>query len=665
MFVKKMPTAGRISLYYAEAYRDPVTKKPKSRTLEFIGYLDDLEKEYKDPVAHFKEIAKSKSASSKKANMFSIGEINLNEEFDLTDEEQVNKNASIPTIDNSFCLGQLPLSVIYHELEIDKFITNRRKFWGLKANVESIFRLIVFGRILFPGSKYATWQIKDRLMLGSSSFSDDDIYRALSFFSKYEKDLIIHLNDRITKLYKRDTSLMFYDVTNYYWEIDNADNDTFTDTGEVENPGLRKRGCSKEHRPEPIVQLGLFMDKDGLPVTYGLFPGNNPDCTTFIPMINETRENLGLNKMIYIADKGMMSGTNIANIIANKQGYIISDKVRKQKKDVYNFIFDESGYTIITKRMPSWKVFEENERTKILELPQPYTGDMNAMEDVVVFKYKSRLTPQNEEVWKNFDMGSGKKVNIKANKKQIVFWSRDYDLRAKIDRANAIEKANKTGSVYNNHGANKYYTKGVYNIETGELYKNLKADRYLDANAIKEDEKYDGYYLIETNVVGTCPEEKPWIGEARFRNYDLLFELNRAVSDTDIIEMYRGLWKIEESFKITKSEFNTRPIYVRKEESIKAHFLSCFIALLITRIMEVKKLKDSKIDGSSIPYTKIISSLRSTNVIRMNDKNIFINSYYDAVLKEISKVMNINLGKKYYSKQELRSMNNATKDVEV
>lgn len=129
--------------------------------------------------------------------------------------------------------------------------------------------------------------------------------------------------------------------------------------------------------------------------------------------------------------------------------------------------------------------------------------------------------------------------------------------------------------------------------------------------------------------------------------------------------MYRGLWKIEESFKITKSEFNTRPIYVRKEESIKAHFLSCFIALLITRIMEVKKLKDSKIDGSSIPYTKIISSLRSTNVIRMNDKNIFINSYYDAVLKEISKVMNINLGKKYYSKQELRSMNNATKDVEV
>jgi transposase len=179
-----------------------------------------------------------------------------------------------------------------------------------------IFRLLVFGRILFPDSKLGTWQKREKLMLGNSDFTDDDLYRSLGFFSDYSQDLIVHLNEQVRKLYRRDSSLMFYDVTNYFWEIDNPDPDVYDDLGNVISEGMRKYGCSKEHRPEPIVQLGLFMDNDGLPVDFGLFPGNNNDVTTFLPMIERTREKLRLEKMIYVADKGMMSGTNITNILA-------------------------------------------------------------------------------------------------------------------------------------------------------------------------------------------------------------------------------------------------------------------------------------------------------------------------------------------------------------
>lgn len=164
-------------------------------------------------------------------------------------------------------------------------------------------------------------------------------------------------------------------------------------------------------------------------------------------------------------------------------------------------------------------------------------------------------------------------------------------------------KAYKSGTVFNGHAANKYYRKDVYDPETGELFEKAKYLRYLDKDLIDKDEKLDDYYLIETNVVGTCEDERPWQGKARFRDYDCLFELNRPVSDLDIIDMYCGLWKIEKSFKITKSYLESRLVFVRKQTSIQAHFLTCFIALFIIWILETKKL------GETVPYSQIIKVL--------------------------------------------------------
>lgn len=640
------------ALYFMRSVRIKGRKNPTKEKVEFLGYEDELKALYEDPIAHFREEAKKLTRSAKEQRAVPLS-IDLSEHF-TSNDHTADIKAGRPVADDLYSIGQLPLSTIYHELEIDQFVKNRHKKWGGQANADNIFRLLVFGRILFPDSKLGTWQKREKLMLGNSEFTDDDVYRSLKFFSEYSQDLIIHLNRQVQKRYMRDSSLMFYDVTNYFWEIDTPDPDVYDELGNVAVEGMRKYGCSKEHRPEPIVQLGLFMDNDGLPVDFGLFPGNNNDVTTFLPMIEKTRETLNLQKMIYVADKGMMSGTNVANILARKQGYIISASVRKQDADTVEFVLDETGYTCSTVKMRSQDIHAELQRMDYEGKIKDFDGDDREEQEVVSFKFKSRLVPAKKDSWVS---DGTKKVQVTVNKRQIVFWSRKYQTRARIDRADAIVKAEKTGTVFNGHAANKYYRKEAFNPKTGELIDKARHLRYLDKELLAKDERLDGYYIIETNVVGTFKDEKPWEGTARFRTYDCLFELNRPVSDQDIIDMYQGLWKIEESFKITKSYLQARPIFVRRHDSIQAHFLTCFVALLIIRILEVKKL------GGKIPYCQIIETLQAAKIGEVQN-NIFRNYCSAGLLKKIGLLTGLDLSKKFYTKQELRSMNNSTKNAE-
>lgn len=658
MFLKVFTNKQGNALYYMRSVRKPGRKNPTSEKVEFLGYEEDLKKLYNNPIEHFKE--NLKTLTPKKSNLerkVSI-DINLDEQFDLGGIPFSKETKDKPTIDLSYYMGQFIISKIYHELEIDQFFKNRSKNWGIKANLEVIFRMLIFGRILTPHSKLATWRLRDKFLLGNSTFTDDDIYRSFPFMAKYSEDLMIHLNNKVKQNYKRDTSLMFYNVTNYYFEIDKPDSNIYDIDGNIIKEGLRKEGVCKEHRPLPIVQLGLFMDAEGLPVSFGQFPGNNNDVTTFLPMIKKNKESFDLDKMIYIADKGMMSGTNIANILAQKQGYIISDKARKQKKDVYDWLFDENGYENTTQMLYCKDIYDDEYRAVIFEddIPAPYSGSSTAKIETPIFKIKSRMVCSKENSW---TVDNGKKVQVTTNKMQIAFWSRKYATKAKIERAEAIKGSYKNGTVFNGHGANKYFVKDAYNPKTGELLdkRNTKFTRYVDKCLVEKDAQYDGYYLIETNVVGTDENEKPWKGTARFRNYDNLFELNKKITHYDILEMYRGLWKIEESFKITKSIFKTRPMYVNKEESIHAHILTCFVSLLLLRILEVKKLK------GEVPFTQIVDSLRSAQVVNI-DSNIYMSTYIDSILQRLGIITGINMNKKYYTKQELRSLNNLTKKID-
>ena len=607
MFVKKIfeKKSGKTLLYYGTSSR--VNGVPKKKLVQKIGYVEDFLSEYPDPIAHFREEAKRLTAEEKASKV--TLEYSLAEHFDFSSDFN-KRECSIPeSVNNVRSYGALPLLKIYRELELDYFLNIKRQYRKFGCNLNHIFQLLVFGRILSPDSKLATWRDRNKL-LNNADFTDDDVYRALPFFSSIKQDMIEHLNKQMVGKYRRKTTLMYYDVTNYYWEIDDEDD-------------LRKRGACKEHKPEPIVQMGLFMDDCGLPVTYGLFPGNTNDVVTMKPMMDRLIAGLGNKAYIYVADKGLMSGMNIAQIILDKKGYVISDSVRKATKAMKSYVLNQDDYI------------------------KSKDGS---------FMYKSRCYPREIRVETN----DGKQKLITVNERQIVFWSEKYQAKQKIEREKAVLKAmdkatNGQNSVINNYAANRYLKKVIFDSVTGKEVDTPEFSISLDSDLIKQEEELDGYYIIRTNVVGTTEEENTdsFNGyDSRWHPSDNWLELNKPVSDTDIIDIYRGLWQIEESFKITKSILKARPVYVRNEQSIEAHFLSCFVSLLILRLLEQKT--DYK-----IPVGTMVDSLRKANLVNLSD-NLYRSAYCDNVIDAVGRALNLDLSKKHYSSGDLKKLRGQT-----
>ena len=593
----KEKKSGRIFLSFQETHR--VKGKNKTTTVKRIGYLDEFTSRYADPVAHFKELAKQLSIENKVEISASL------DEHHTFDARYIKGDVSSHRTEGLvYHLGLLPLSQIYHELEIDYFMDNRRRYTKAKFNHNTIFQMLVFGRILFPDSKLGTWNNRHKL-LGDMTFSDDDVYRSLEFFARHKTALIKHLNDRVTRNYGRDTTLMFYDVTNYYWEIDRED-------------GIRKRGACKEHRPEPIVQMGLLMDSRDLPITYNLFPGNTNDSLTLSPTMGDVTEELGREGIVYIADKGMMSGDNRAEILINRGGYIFSNSVRKADQQTKGYVLDETGFVF------------NNEGT---------------------YKYKSRIVPVTIQITSQV---SGKKKSIVINERQVIFWSRKYQERTRHERAQAIQKAANYGSCENNHGGNRFFKKIVVNKVDGEVLRDEDKAyvRVFDEDLLSKEEALDGYYMICTNVIGLGPDEKPFAKQSRFLS-DNMFQLNRPVDAHDIIDMYRGLWRIEESFRITKSWLKARPVFVHTEASIEAHFLTCFLGLLLLRVLELKT-------DHSIELNRMIEDLRDLQVVQ-ESPDLFLLTQPTNVIEKIGQYFNLDLIKKRYTMQELKKMVAKTK----
>ena len=591
----KEKKTGRIFLSFQESFR--VNGKSRTRTVQRIGYLDEFTGLYADPIAHFRELAELQTRETKRSLEFSLSE------HHAFGGQYVKGDPSTHSVaGRSFSMGQLPLSQLYHELEIDYFMNNRRRYTSAGFNHNTIFQMLVYGRILFPDSKMGTWENRHRL-IGKMDFSDDDVYRSLEFFAQHKGALVRHLHGKVGKLYGRDTSLMFYDVTNYYWEIDREDD-------------LRRRGPCKEKRPEPIVQMGLLMDSDGLPITYGLFSGNTNDCLTLSPMMGEVCEDLQAQGVVYIADKGLMSGDNRAEILINRGGYVFSNSVRGAGGATQKYVTDEAGY---------------------------------AMNTEGTYKYKSRIVPTEITVTSQV---TGMKRKVAINERQIVFWSKKYRDRTRFERARALEKAASYGTSENNHGGNRYFKKIVVDRIDGAVVEDKEYIRVLDEDLLSRDEALDGYYMICTNVIGLGPKETPFSGKSRFL-HDNLFQMNKEVTDRDIIEMYRGLWRIEESFRITKSCLRARPVYVRTESSIEAHFLTCFVALLLLRILELKT-------DYSMELNRMVEDLRNAQLVEEQD-DVFLLTNPTNILMKTGQHLDLDMAKKRYTLQELKKMLAKTK----
>jgi transposase len=568
MYLKKTNKPnGRQYLSIVESRRDGKSKHSKTITIKKIGYLDELSKEHADPIGYCTGMIAEMNRTRREEK--AVMTITISSMQQVEGNERKN-------------FGYIALSAVYHELGIHRFLAGRQKSLDVEYNLNSIMRLLVFSRLLSPGSKKKAYDNRE-WFFERSDFSMIDMYRSLSRFAGYAEALQLWIHERIVATYGRDTTMTYYDVTNYYFEIDEQDE-------------LRRKGVSKEHRPDPIVQMGLLMDNNAIPMAYQLFPGNVNDCTTLLPILKRIRARYQTGKAVVVSDKGLNTQKN-AYYLANKRGgYVFSQSVRGGSAELKNYILKQSDYV-------------ETEKG---------------------FKQKSRQFTRHVE----FEDDNGQIIRAAIAEKQVVFYSPDYDRRAKADRAAAVKKARAIidkpnhFTKQNTYGAAKYIRQIEYDISTGEII-TPASKLSFDEEALAEDEKYDGYYVIVTNR-----HDKP---------------------DDWVIDTYRGLWRIEETFKVTKSELEARPVYVSRADSIEAHFLTCFVSLIIIRLLQIKL-------NNTFSAGKILNSLSKTCCSLIKD-NFHMFDYQDDVTAAVGELFGINFAQKFRSQANIKNIAAASKNM--
>jgi hypothetical protein len=504
----KVKRGGRIKTHVlvVEGYRPGPGQATKQRTIKSFGYLEEQEdrESFMREVEEFNATCRAGNApmrieASGAATMYSDENRRLN-------------------------YGYRYLEAVYDSLGIDGFIDARMEKCGFRGEYapSEIFKFLVMARILAPDSKRASCQMKNGLYGFRSDFTLSDIYRSLGHFAGFETEIQRHLNERVKAGVGRDLSHAFYDVTNYFFEIDFPDGDG----------DLRRRGVSKEHRVDPIAAMGLFMDSNGLPVSMSIFPGNTSDSLTLQPTVKDAKESYGLGRLVVVADKGMNSSKNIDAAVNAGDGFVFSQALRGTKGRRYaDKLSDSAGWAENAGGTRRWKLFREE-----------YSG-------------------------KDED---GKAVARERN--VLIYWSKaDADM-ARRKRGEKLEKAARSAKS-NAYGIRKgqgEYVKEDYLVkETGEYLEEgeVKKIKSVDTDKAEADALYDGHFCIITSEL----------------DYD----------ERKIRQVYGGLWMIEQSFRVMKSDLCARPVFVRKNEHIRAHFLICFVALLVIRAIQLRMGKNA------------------------------------------------------------------------
>ena len=567
MYLQIGNNRGRKYLSIVQGYRDPLTKKVRHKTVKSLGYLDELIKHYPDPIAYFRGVVAemNKKAALEKEPVT----------LDIDPQETLMEGAA-----NRKNMGYAALSKLYYEFGLDIFFYNHSRSFQSEFNTNNMMKLLVFSRILDPASKKKTYQEKDRYF-ENMEFSLDDVYRCLTQVVTFKESLQLHLHQKMKEKFGRSTELVYYDLTNYYFETDRQDE-------------LKRKGVSKEHRPDPIVQMGLLMDTKGIPISYDLFPGNSNDCETLMPMLDQVKKAYQVGRTIVVADKGVNTADNIAFSLIRGDGYVYSQTVRGANKELKDYVLDESDYR---------KIGED-------------------------YKIKSRLYPRAIAV----SNAKGGKSKVRIDEKQVVFYSADYDAKAKADRKAALMKARdlvNSPARYNkaiSYGAAKYVKNLVFDPATGEIL-TTRYKPFFDEEKLRQEEKFDGYYAIITSE---------W-----------------KKTDQEIIEIYRGLWRIEEAFKVTKSDLAARPVYLSRNDHIQAHFLICFVALVIVRLLALRL-------GNQYSISSIVESLNKTSGSLL-EENWYVFDYADEITKAIKEILGVDLSRKYLRLGEIKKILGTTK----
>jgi len=363
---------------------------------------------------------------------------------------------------------------------------------------------------------------------------------------------------------------------------------------------LRRKGVSKEHRPNPIVQMGLATDAEGLPISYEVFPGNESEKLHLRPAVFELYNKYNSGRVIAVADSAQNTGNNIYYLDQGKQGYVFSQSIRGGSQAFKDYIIDESGYE--------------------------WFGDDH--------KRKSRV--ERREIYVDFERkdGTTHKKKVLVDQRQIVFYSKKYAVRAKAKREAALLKAKRiieNPSAYTratSYGAMKYVMNVEFDKDTGEI-KESKSTPCFNFEAIAEEEKYDGYYAIVTNLFDEGDDKGKY-------------------GDGQIIDIYRGLWRVEDSFRVTKSELETQPIYLSRADRIKAHFLTCFISLVIVRLIQKKT-------DNTYSAEKLIETMNAISCSHESG-NLYLFDHRSEVSDALGMAFGIDFTRKRLSRAEIKKI---------
>ena len=600
MYLNKLKKPnGDIYLSIREKYHIPKVGS-RERTVESIGYLSKLKETMDDPIAYYTQYAKE---LTEKAN----AEKNVSISIDMKSTMDVGTN----DVRN---VGYGILKNIYKELEIDKFWNWKTRGRKMKFSTDQIMKLLTFSRALNPGSKRYTLNSKDFFFEPFDDCSLDDIYHGLDIIAENKDDLQKWVYDHSQKIHERDMSVSYFDCTNYYFDISHPDVDETDENGnpidENGNPAkakYRKRGPEKNHRPDPIVEMGLLMDRNGIPIAFDMFPGNESEKVHMRPIINKVKDEFDDCRVIYVADRGLNTSDNI---------YWLNGDNKSDDNDRDGYVYGQS-------------VRGADAEFKEWVLKKDYHADKLTDDDgnEVTFTHKSRIHPKelNVNVTKPGQKKPVKK-KVVVDQKQMVYYSEKYAKKQKADRDAMIARAKdlianpKKYTRVTAKGSSSYVINIAFDKNTGEIVSGKSLS--LDEEKIREEEKYDGYYSIVTSEL--------------------------KMSDEEMRKVYRGLARIEDSFKVTKTYFESRPVYLRTNDHIDAHFTTCFLALVLIRLLELKL-------GSKYNAGKILESLKQYNCTKLHT-NIWKFTYYDEVIEACAKAFDLTLNLQNRRQQDIQRL---------
>ena len=610
--------AASMKLYYDKRLKDPTYyiqqgfrngKKTTTKNIKRLGKHSELLLITDNPLEYAKNEVKKMNEEYRSGRSEFIVTMDFNERIPSTDSPCSNST--------SLNIGYLYLKDIYAKLNLSDFFKSVSSDRKITYDCNKICQFLTYARILDPASKYGTYDKLDTYY-EKPQVEYQHMIRFLDILDRNSDKYLKHLFDNSENIVKRDTSVMYYDCTNYFFETEKPDEEIVDEvTGEI-ILGLRQFGISKENKTSPIVEMGLIMDSRGIPISMCIHPGNTNEQLTAVPLEKEVIKMTGNKKFIYCADAGLGS-YNIRKF--NDMGgraYIVTQSVKKLGQEIKDIVFNDSNYRLLS----------NDDAITLKEMRTFNKKDANNLSLYNDFAYK--VIPANtamdtglyeEKVYKN---GRTKKVKAKGTLHQyiIVTFSRKMMEYQRTIRERQLERAKKLLRLKDPEKIKK----GPNDIR--RFLKNTSSDTanyVLDMDKIHEEEKYDGFYAVATNLDDSAK---------------------------DILAVAQNRYKIEDCFRIMKTNFDARPVFLRKPERIRAHFLICYTALLIYRLMECK-LDDNL---THVTTSNLIKTLRNMNVVNMDD--MYYKSIYSGsqALDALERYFELQLNRKYYRPSDLNKI---------